>query len=357
MTQPSLMHQRNLLTSKLCQVLFLAFQMDRAQTRLFESFATACGGFQEACAWILSAMVSSLRSPCNLIVSTTESHPFILQINCHSDQIRGIGIQCLVIFVRVISCRPDQPLDIPTNTELNKKATLQENTIMLMHSVGTGIMGSNVGRGIAAMAGSKPVSSTRLTPRVIYKLLWHLIKSHRYRMKQCTNAGLVTMVFERKDDNGFTIQDVAACGRIDFVLAESKTVNVATISPDSSIVDDGLGVTTLFRLLRFLPHEYLNQWLGELVDLATHSFEARTALSSSPNWQGCLFQLVSESIEKTCSNGDSDMGKNASQDVKSEELQIFDRSLELYGLLLGRLFRIGGDRVRPGELPGIFSYF
>jgi hypothetical protein len=41
----------------MCEVLLLAFRTSPISPKLFETFATACGGIQQGAAWILSAMV------------------------------------------------------------------------------------------------------------------------------------------------------------------------------------------------------------------------------------------------------------------------------------------------------------
>jgi hypothetical protein len=254
--------------------------------------------------------------------------------------------------VRAASSHLNQLFDIPQQqADPNQRTTFQENTMMLMNSVGNGILSSNVGKGIAAMASqgvrSKLVSPTKLSPRVIYKLLWHLVKSHRYRMKQFTQAGLIFMVFEGIESFKVSLQADKSLSsqKMDFEQAELLIANT-TITRNSTIADDGLGVSTLFRLLRFLPNEYLNKWLADLVELSKNSFDARTALSSCRDWQACLFQLVSESVEKSANTtGSNEKGDSPGEVVTSDAAQIFNHCLELYGLLLGRLVRTGGDKV------------
>ena len=117
------------------------------------------------------------------------------------------------------------------------------------------------------------------------------------------------------------------------------------------------------RLLRFLPEEYVIQWLENLVGLSNRKVSNAEALSSCADWQSCLFQLLSEILEKVsaiCSgssesdevkilNGDTNEKDEHPGDVTLPSLDVqcrkLDLALDLYATLLAHRVREGGDKV------------
>lgn len=121
-----------------------------------------------------------------------------------------------------------------------------------------------------------------------------------------------------------------------------------------------LAIGTILRLLRFLDNDRKDQWLLVLLHLTKSSRKCVSLLASLTEWQPCLFQLISETLELIWSSNDS----SASPDVVSKEAgsdgvvhktserslsteKRLDLCLQLYSTLLGHLLRSGGDRVRP----------
>jgi hypothetical protein len=286
-------------------------------------------------------------------------------VNSHNDKIRGIGIQCIVGFVSATTKSYDQPLEIPqqlTDIKISDPRTaIQENTMMLINNMGQGLLSTNVGKGIVAIAPvmrSKLVSPSKLTPRVVYKLLWHLVKSHRYRMGDATQAALLAMVFDMNKD--FFSQDSSTDkllrgSKIDFAGVDSVLSDI-TVTPREAKTINNLGVNTLLRLLRFLPKDYSEIWLSDLIDLARKNQNCAATLADSPDWQPSLFQLLSESIEKISSTSipsdvkmtnDVSINKSIPRQTKDGEmLKRFELCLEFYALLLARRIRTGGEKVR-----------
>lgn len=377
--------ERYIFTVKASTILLLLLQTRPPIPNLYESFAASCGGIQGGAAWLLSALVNS-----------------------HCDQIRSIGVRCVVSYIERTSRSLDSPLslDRPITSDLEKSKgsgmdarTLQANTLSLISNVGQGALISNVARGLAAIGPSVRsalLTPSKLTPRVVYKLLWHLLKSHRYRMRDRTQSSLIRMVFEdtaaspsplpsyeflrdhfiKVDDifgNGVSID----MGWIDGILSETE------FDPEKSI-QDSLAIGTLMRLLRFLPSEFTDQWLSHLLQFVSTDLSAVDTLSTCPDWQSCLFQFISETIEQSTSsiashlqlpNGDKiepgarhvagdlspllstdpengtrsiDQGQPVSTSSQNDLAVLngrLDKSLDLYAALLGHCIREGGDQV------------
>jgi hypothetical protein len=325
--------------------LFLLVQTASSSRELVSNFAAACGSVQGGAAWILSSLVNS-----------------------HCDYIRGIGVRSLVAYVQATSGSPDTPLSLGKSSaaalaNITGEARKQGNTISLITNVGHGLLNSNVGKGLSSIGHSersKALSLAKLTPRVAFKLLWHLLKSHRFRLGVYTQGALVSMVFERKETdrllNHNSIADI--CIRaddtpehysgLDFERAEARMAD-GSVDRDATL-RDGLGVSTIMRLLRFLPHEYAEQWLSDLVGLSKKNTSG-ASISLSSDWQPCLFQFISEIVEKIvnqAAKGVIDSGRDEKHfgEVVERHLQNqFRLSLELYGILLGNLVRGGSEMV------------
>lgn len=381
-----LREERYIFTVKASTIILLLLQTRPPIPNFYESFAASCGGIQGGAAWLLSALVNS-----------------------HCDQIRSIGVRCVVSYIERTSRSPDSPLslDRPITSDLDKSKgsgmdarTLQANTLSLISNVGQGALISNVARGLAAIGPSVRsalLTPSKLTPRVVYKLLWHLLKFHRYRMHDRTQSSLIRMVFDdsvsspsllpsyeflrdhfiKVDDifcNGVSID----MGWIDGILSE-------TLFDHEKSIQDSLAIGTLMRLLRFLPSKFTDQWLSHLLQFVSTDLSAVDTLSTCPDWQPCLFQFISETIEQSTSSvlshlhppsGDKtetgalhiagdlslpisthdpenrmrliDQGQPVST-YSQNDLAILngrlDKSLDLYAALLGHCIREGGDQV------------
>eukprot|EP00980_Cylindrotheca_fusiformis_P005609 scaffold1184_cov132-Cylindrotheca_fusiformis.AAC.30 len=351
--------ERYLFTRKACTVLLFLLQISPSVPGLYEDFAATAGSVQDGAAWILSAIVNSF-----------------------CDEIRSIGVRMIVTYVERTSRNPDLPLALekPVNTQqdrmnraLDGRASIQENTMSLISNVGHGLLSTNVGKGLAAIGPSvrsRLLSQSKLTARVVYKLLWHLLKSHRHRMGMGTQAALTSMVFIReKESRKMSIETL----KEEFLVVDEKTGSrgrvldiewARTILEDTSIEQDTsirnpLGISTLVRLLRFLPDQFTDQWLKNLHELSSQSQHVLQALSQCPDWQPSVFQFISELLE-----GMADLERLRHRDraedgedreaetllTSADQLQLSNLeqrlhlSLELYSALLGHRLREGGDQ-------------
>jgi len=332
-----------------CSLYLLFLEAKPAPSAFLRNITSVCGSAQGCAAWILCTMVNS-----------------------YCDRIRGIGVRCIAAYLEFTGRHPDTPLalaDAPAaDDEITKppdSRSIQENTMTLISNVGQGFMNTNVAKGLAAIGPtmrSKIQTSAKLTSRVSYKLLWHLLKSHKYRIDTWTQAALVAMVFERKSysslfSTSFLKENFVAgdklfneCSTINWVWFQS-TLQDASVPLESSIRGE-LGLNTLMRLMRFLPNRFIDQWLSNLVRVSTGSTAVIQDLSLTADWQPCTFQLSSELAEKIAAstsgamNWESEMGGSVPT-VSPEVQQLADRldlSLELHSILLANLFRHGEEK-------------
>jgi hypothetical protein len=204
-------------------------------------------------------------------------------------------------------------------------------------------------------------------------------------MGQWTQASLIGMVFDKGDHASKPSFDYLKEHflAIDQVFGDSVMINTswaASLMSDSSVmlhvtIRDSLGISTMMRLLRFLPDRFTDEWLSVLVKLSANSMAVLEDLSCCPDWQSCLFQFISDLLEKVAGlkqserNSEDDnqeahsipsendvttkpeeIGEedsSSSKQSRSDMLQRrLDLSLELYASLLGHRVREGGEKVR-----------
>lgn len=106
-----------------------------------------------------------------------------------------------------------------------------------------------------------------------------------------------------------------------------------------------LAIGTILRLLRFLNDDRKDKWVSVLLSLTKSSRKCVSTLSSLPEWQPCLFHLISDSLElvRSCKvSSDTNTKASEAQATSQNRLDLY---LHLYSTLLGHLFRSGGDKV------------
>ena len=308
---------------------------------MIENIIRTCGNVDDGVAWLLSALVNS-----------------------YCDQIRSIGIRCVDIYIHATSNGPDVPLSFslenvsrqdPYPKTINGPGTLQGKPIFLI---------SNVSQSLQNFSDRKDSTSSgvharsKLTPRVVFKLIWHLLKSHRYRIGAYTQTALVGMVFNKEKD--FLSTDVLTKHLIvtDTSLPHITKVDfdwVKSMMSKSSFgvtenVRDVLSTNTILRALRFLPLEYSTCWLSYLVELCKSSEMATSTIASCSDWQPSLFEFISEILENMTPtilpNGANAEESESCQSVPPKgSNEGFDRSLELYSILFGYIVRNKGEKV------------
>lgn len=206
-------------------------------------------------------------------------------VNSFDDAIRGLGIKCLVAYLHAtVSASAVSPGDTTAlSTHDNDGASSSTKISKTMFGVIS--QSSNV---------LTSLLSGRDNVKVIYKLLWHLLKCHRERLgDDCYSALMYLLV----DHGKSTVPNNATLGGfrldIDGLDAQRSRLNVATTLSRQTI-RNAYGVSTVLRLLRFLSNEQTERWLFDFLALILASPTSVTVVLSCDDWQPCLFQLVAK---------------------------------------------------------------
>lgn len=355
-------NERYLLAVKGCSIFLFLLQIKPPIPNLVVSFAHCCGSVEEGAGWILCSMVNSF-----------------------DDTIRGLGVRCLSSYMEITATSPDSPLSIGNQEVEAKGSSTGDRPSSNQRKIQSGRLALlAVGKGLAAMgpAGVRSIvlPPSKMTARVIYKLLWHLLKGHRSRNGTKTHSSLLYLAV---DDVGVSSSSLTSMDFLldkfivpDDVLPGGFRINndyTQSLLEDTSVtpgrtVREGLGISTVIRLLRYLSSDFKDQLLADILKLAKNDRSSVKILSSLPDWQPCLFHLISETIESF----DSGRAKSSSNDLYSLEArsrrldasnetegtfpsgtldsaltveQRLDLCLDIYATLLGNCIREGGDRV------------
>lgn len=198
------------------------------------------------------------------------------------------------------------------------------------------------------------------------QLLWHFLKRHRFILGKFTRSALLSWI---TSDDGVAsaslisadhclIQMAASFEHRQFPLYFSSQLTDQCFGAFDNLVgksvQNPLAVGTVLRLIRFLGNDHKDKWLSDLLALTQSSRKCMSILAALPEWQPCLFSLLSEALEMTTSSRTEKT--DLSNLIESEQAtlsndqsaasQRLDKCLHLYSVLLGHLVRSGGDRVR-----------
>lgn len=198
-------------------------------------------------------------------------------------------------------------------------------------------------------------------------------------MGKSTQAGLMSMVFAREEEaNQLSMESLKEnflaaddfLGGVRIEVEWIRTVLEDSIGLDNASFRNPLGTSAILRLLRFLPGALQDEWLVHLYKVSSQKRDALEALSSTADWQSCIFQFLSELVEGISNIGMSlaaqTAGRNgdeAQSELAQQEMQVLenrlDMTLELYASLLGHKLREGGDQVRSiiKSSSGIIQYW
>jgi len=356
--------ERQRLTANLSTSLLFLLQVRPPVPGLFESFAQCCGGVQSGAAWILSSMVNS-----------------------HSDKVRSLGVRCVAAFLDVVSKSADSPLSVGVTLQNSDSAEIPTPDISSHSSV---LRLGIIAKGLVAMGPgvrSMVIPPSKLTARIVMKLVWHLLKSHRTRLGPHTYAALLCWI---SDDGGILSSPLSSANHLQKHLIAASNMaepgyRFCIEWADGVLAETGnvvgrsfrtpLALGVVLRLLRYLNDDIQDQWLADLLTLAKASRKSTSMMASLPEWQPCLFHLISETLEVFSSSSLQDaeyieedgapvgissaIGRrdhvekkvySLSRDFLESVGTRLDRCLELYSTLLGYLFREGGDKVRLVEV-------
>lgn len=260
-------------------------------------------------------------------------------VNSFDDTIRGLGIKCLAAYLRTTTV--PGTLDAP-NSARHPSKRLTNTINSMLASVLTG----------------------RVNTKIMYKLLWHLLKCHRETLGSSSNAALMYLIL----DEGPSISSLSDLIHLDHGKIGGFRLNLDCLDKPSSKVDsrqnirNAYGVSTVLRLLRFLSNEQKERWLFDILALILASSTSVSIVLSCDDWQPVLFQQVAEVLEEIYGNdsdGDSKFNGTGNDEqhnfpdsttVNTETLSRpsvrtrYDLSLKLYSTLLGQCVRQGDDK-------------
>ena len=317
---------------------------------LLESFAECCGSLQGTVAWILTALVNS-----------------------SDDMVRSFGVRSVAAVLEVTSRNPDAPLSLSAvnmTTVTSSESDSLKGAEITVPMRGFGL----IAKGIAAMnPGIRAPSSsmTTLTGRIVAKLLWHLLRRHRAGIGRHTRASLLCWI---SDDNGVLLASVSSLSYLESnVIAESVNHQPACVfnlewgcrllAETGKVVgralSNSLALGTVLRLQRFLDGDVQSEWISDILIMTKASRKSVEILALLPDWQPCLFFLLSDSLEalSTAFRRSHYILEAPSKEISTNNHHVdgiaesasiakrVDLCLELYSTLLGYLLREGGDKV------------
>ena len=139
---------------------------------LYESFAQCCGSVQGGVAWILSVLVNS-----------------------KDDTRRALGLRCVWSYVNATSKGDDSPLNIASSvlsqdsdvTGATDSSTVARASIRVA-SLAKGLASMNTG------ARAISLSPSKLSPTVVYKLVWHFLRGKRAELGPRTRFALLSCI-------------------------------------------------------------------------------------------------------------------------------------------------------------------
>eukprot|EP00978_Attheya_sp_CCMP212_P002152 scaffold4441_cov48-Attheya_sp.AAC.2 len=322
-------------------------------------------------------------------------------VNSFDDLIRSIGIRALTAFMDAATSH-DYTSSIAktdsTDSRADRGVTLDSLKITgQLQSAATNGAKTKltqtmqyVGTGLGVIGNSHTLSnmliSKKLNTKIIYKLLWHLLKCHRERLGSLSHASLVQLlvddgpILSSTVNFSFLMNDIVIA---DDVLRTGYIINgnwaklpLTEVGLDQrQKLRNKYAVSTILRLLRFLPNDMKDRWLFDLLALIRMSPSSLSAVVSCHDWQPSLFHLISEIVEEiklpqtnVGSNGLNEFentseesvagpdqfhrqpGQNglncnlSGQSTSSKSVHTrFDLALQLYSTLLGHCVRQGGD--------------
>jgi hypothetical protein len=332
---------------------------------------SCCGNPQIFMAWILSTL-----------------------INTFDDEMRSIGIRCLADYIEILHSKPEllhyEGCETSNTLEGNLSGRLIARNGKRMSNAF-----SSVGKTLTHAMGAQVLSSVNAAHKfvnidIVYKLLWHLLKCHRARMGRGTYTALIYLVVEdhlQRDSlmNQLVVPDtVLHLGYVvDLKQDQDSLYEVESVS--GKMLRQNTSIKMLLRLLRFLPSQWLDRLLSDIVKLIDTCPLNVKILVEDPDWQSSLFHVLSDCLEemrsrcrkknassKTMADFETLKTLNLShserlseiKEVRSGELtnsdrylifpeeeglraiqKRFDFSFKIYRVLLANCFRVGGDEV------------
>ena len=340
-------HERYLANVKASTVLLCLLQVRPEVSGLIDSMSKCCGGELGAAGWLLCCLV-----------------------NTYDDEMRSIGLRCFSAYLDRVApgddamltmVSPDQSaLASEHSTESSSNHMLPFTSPRVLSSTRLSNTISNVGKGLTAAIGnsaafSQMLPASKVSVKVVYKLLWHLLKCHRERSGKSTHSALLQILLENGElmhssissvDEFVVHDDTLHFGyKINMELADTSSLSLGSYSDEK--LKQTPAISTILLLLRFLPSYWREQWLRVLVEVSQASRANVEILLSNSQWQPPLFHLVSDIVEEmatTCLSLDSSSQPDLAP--QTDTSSSFDLCFKLYASVLGHCFRHGGEQVR-----------
>lgn len=285
-------------------------------------------------------------------------------VNSFDDTIRGLGIKCLAAYLRIATITSAIKDTTSSGTDSGIPLRSVPSTQKLQKTMKLGF------EAISHQANNmlSSVRNGKINIKIIYKLLWHLLKCHRERLGRNSYAALMYLIII---EDGSTISSSVPLS--DIIIPNHEMLGGFRLCSDeldtqSSKVDprqsirNKYGVSTVMRLIRFLSNDQKERWLFDILAFMLASSQSVTIILSCDDWQPVLFQLVAEVLEEIygedSDDGKSNRGNDETGLVRSESGQTmvntetlskpsvrtrYDLSLKLYSTLLGHCVRQGDD--------------
>jgi hypothetical protein len=214
----------------------------------------------------------------------------------------------------------------------------------------------------------KALVPSSITVTIIYKLLWHVLKCHRFSLGSQTHTALINLLIESTNDQ-FAPKATATSQHIfpvDSVVGigyrfNHKWVGISETNErieTSQKIRNTAAASIILRLLQFLPNEEKERWLFDLLALIRISRSSVSEIVATKDWQHCLFHVVSDIVEEVSNYNTTKMelqrsidhcsivlGESTDHSLKSDKdngvLARFDLSFKLYATLLAQCIRDG----------------
>ena len=289
-------------------------------------------------------------------------------VNSFDDSIRGLGIKCLAAYLHATASTATSPIDVSISpssidTTVSQKEVASTKISKTMKYVGTGF-------GVISHSANvlSSLLSDRINVKVIYKLLWHLLKCHRgkstnsfplplltFQVFQLITIHLPKMSYKFLERLGDASTKALMYLLVDDGSTASSSVPLqGIIVPNSTLLGgfrlyfEGLedqlskndvattlarqnirniyGVSTVLRLLRFLSNEQKERWLFDFLALILASPKSVNVILSCDDWQPCLFQLVAEVVEEINGGSSNSNGVNGTHGTQRNDTDAAKRS-------------------------------
>ena len=314
-------------------------------------------------------------------------------VNSFDDTIRGLGIKCLAAYLRTTTASSTAATAV--NLDVSNVLPSSHHADGTTGGITTAKISKTMKLGLEVISHSANSMLSNLMGRfnikVIYKLLWHLLKCHRERLGDASTAALMYLIVGCGDGGPAVAGNTPSSVPLtDIIVPNDEMLGgfrlcLEELAERSSKIDysrqcirNKHGASTVLRLLRFLPNEQKERWLFDLMAFLLATPESVDLILSCDDWQPVLFQLVAEVLEEiygddssTDGGASSDAAKTAGEKAKNggtgcsgnngrpttptvtvvntETLSKpsvrtrYDLSLKLYSSLLGHCVRRGDE--------------